>query len=1379
MPAPAALPPAPAAVGPAPAVHNKHVMRQADGHGAVRFRKALGEKTMCLIPDGSDVTVLSKEGEWAKIVWQGLSGYVKQRNVAMTAVAAAEASTVCKVTVNGKQYSIDALKDSVTGFTSAHDWMAANVPGTGLRRNCGVGRCGVCVSTLSYTDPATGKMMHRAFNTCLRPILSCNGMAITTITGLGDTKTPHPVQKALADNSGTQCGFCSAGQVMSIYSHLAGAGSSAKAADLEHCLDGNLCRCTGYRSIIDTAKSFASDAPPPTAAPICGHAATVQREPARLMGPSVPFVPAPLPTGSTPVAVGSWQEVRTEAELQAALRSLGTSGDVMLVAGNTSKGLWEKRRPTAQVCIGGIPTLRAKTVTADGLILGSAVTMTDAQEAIQEQAQSTKALEAIAKHVLLSPGTPVRNVGTIGGNVMLMHEHQKDGQSFATEWPMLFQAWGATVTVVDSSGHATELSFESFWGVDMKGKYIRHFTLPLAGASTKVMRSFRTSVRHLYAQQFCGGAMCVNLDRASGRVAAGSARVVLNNIVAHPLRATALEKALEAGSVTDQGHFQTVLLPALESVLSACDSSLYGEVQYRKQLARSYFYKFMLALQPTLAPHLQSAAESWLDRPTQSGTQTFHTDPSVYPLNEPIPKIDGLKQTCAEAQYVQDVPLPAGALHGAPVIATAIGDLDVVDPKAAESMPGYQGFLWHKDVPLLCPGVLAGAGKKQFFQPLFAKGKTEFIGQVIGLVLADTQQGAVDAANAVRVTYKNVKSNPIITLDDAIKAESYLSKSAGNVNQGDADKALASADFVVQDTFRINEQAHYHMETQSCMAVPGEDQMVLHASTQEPKIMHLALQLLLLEGSSKVDVRQRRLGGGFGGKLEASLQVGCLSGFAAHKMKRPVRVILELGTNLVAIGHRPAFRSDIQVGCMKDGTITAVKAQTYFGNSGGDVGNFLGSCDNCYNIPNWNVQASTMKLDLPITRSCRGPGWVPGIWFGERIAGLVAAKLGMPSVAVKEKNFYQKGQVTPGGFPLKNWNMQELWATLKASSEYEKRAEAVAAFNASNRWVKKGLAMAPSKFTFAYLPSLNIASALMMDCRVTIHADGSVAVLSGGTEMGQGLTTKVSQTVSYHLGCKMSDITFLEQQTSQMGSIATGLDLSGGSVASELTCLSAKNCCNALNQTLAPVYKQLGPSATWQQVCAKAAEMGLDLSEKKNATGHAPGVDKKGDVYSTYGAACAEVSVDILTGQINLGRTDLIFDIGRSVNPDVDIGQVEGGFTMGLGLALLEDVSYDAAGAMTAGAATYEPPGTVDIPQEWHVTLFNGAVNPVTPGGAKAIGEPPVSLSYVAVDAIQQAFAAAAKDAGSAEAPRADVLPFTVDRRGLTAPVDAKLFTLS
>eukprot|EP00756_Hemistasia_phaeocysticola_P034910 Hpha_TRINITY_DN16550_c0_g3::TRINITY_DN16550_c0_g3_i1::g.132623::m.132623/K00106/XDH; xanthine dehydrogenase/oxidase len=1391
---PASPPPAPAGAK----MVLKVAAKQADGHGAVRFRTSVDAKTLCLIPDGSEMLLVRVEGDWAKVSWQGMQGYVKARNLRRVGLVPAPApepatcteekaplgSTVCSFQVNGTAYTIDLAKDNrVNGITTVHDYLVTLPDGKGLRRNCGVGRCGVCVAMLSYTDPATGQAVHRAFNTCLRPILSCNGMAITTTHGLGTTAQPHPVQKALADHSGTQCGFCSAGQVMSIYAHLAGSeakGNAVSGDGLEKALDGNLCRCTGYRPIIAAARSFAKSAPSAVDAPVLAADETsVQSVTPDHVGASVPLVNVKLPsTGPSPVSGSGWVEVRTEQELQAALVAAQGS-DIMLVGGNTSRGLHPTRRPDALINIAGVASLRALSASATSLTIGAMVTMTDAQEFLAAQAKAVPALDAMAKHALLSPGTPIRNTGTVGGNVALMHEHQKDGE-FCTEWPLLFQGWGATVTVVDSAGAASTLSFEDFWGTDMTKKYIRQFDLPLAEAAGRTYRTFRTSVRHYYAQQFSGAAMCAKVD-ASGVVQKGSVRIVMNNVTARPLRATALEQALEGATVSDQSFFEKTLLPALESVIANPDPTLYGDVEYRRQLHRSYFYKFMLSLQPSLSPGLATAALPWLERPGQVGTQTFHTDPSVYPLNAPLVKIDGLKQCTAEATYVQDISLPTGCLHGCPVLAEEVGEIDTIDDTAAKAMPGFQVLLTHKDVPLLCPGMLSGepgAGSRgELFTPLFAK-TTDYVGHIVALALADTQQAAVECARAVKVTYKSTKSPLILTVDDAIAAKSFIKENNTSMTQGDADAALKTAEHVLSDTFLVNEQMHYHMESQSCLADPQEDLLVLHTSTQVPKMLADAVRATLLEVISHVDVRQRRVGGGFGGKLQSSIIPASLSAFAAHHLKKPVRVIFELTDNMKAVGRRPQCQVNYQVGYNSDGTIVAVKGNAYFANSGGDAMNFVKSCDNSYSIPNWNIQSNLVSLDTPVTRSCRGPGWVPGIYFAERMLCRVADALGTDRAALKQKHFYQKGGVTPYGMPLTNWNMPELWSTLRKSSNYDARVADIQKWNAGNRWVKRGIAFTPSKFTFEYdILAHGLATGIMMDCRVQVNADGSVSVLSGGTEMGQGLTTKVAQTISYYLGCDMKYITFQEQQTRNMGSILTAEDATGGSVGSEITCLAAKNCCIELNKGLAPVKKELGPDATWEQIAAKAASIGVELNIRRTSTDAASPVDKEGDVYNTLGAVVTEVSVDVLTGQVNMGRCDLIFDIGRSVNPYIDVGQMEGGFMMGVGLCLLEEVDYNAKGDLKYVAATYEAPGTIDVPQEWHVSVFNAGPFQATPNGAKAIAEPPVSLAYSAVDAVEQALASAAKDAGAAP-PRAVNLPFTVDKRQTAAGVKTSLFKL-
>eukprot|EP01062_Namystynia_karyoxenos_P051009 TRINITY_DN398_c0_g1_i1.p2 TRINITY_DN398_c0_g1~~TRINITY_DN398_c0_g1_i1.p2 ORF type:complete len:1405 (+),score=494.19 TRINITY_DN398_c0_g1_i1:110-4324(+) len=1377
---------------PAPAAAPARIVvaKQADGHGAVRIRSSPSSRSHAVIPDGSQLRVLAEQGEWLRVSWRGEAGYVKRRNTAPPQRAAAptvvtappapasappKLTSVCSVTVNGQAYVIDLSKDSsVTGLTSVHDWVDANVFGARLRRNCGIGFCGACLCMLSYKDPSSGQMVHRAFNSCLRPILSCNGMAITTAAGVGSEAKPHPIQKALADNSGTQCGYCSAAVVMNLYAHLQDSqGKEKQAKDLDSLLDCNTCRCTGYRPILDTYKSFATN---PPAKP--QHPGAQLRGGMAVPDPVPPPGEVPLPEPRMPpvygaLSAGAWHEPQTEADLQQVLAGLKAQSpapkDVMLVCGRTSQGLYDTRVPDAFVNLGHVGSLRGCSSGDAGLEIGSGVTMHDAIEFLDAQATQNPAKGAafarVAAHGRLSPGHTIRNVGTVGGNVMLSHRHSADGNQFPLEWPMLFTALSAKVTVVDSAGAASELDMDTFYQTDMSFKYLQKISVPWNPAGM-VFRTFRDSQRHMYSHALIAAAMTCNLD-SSGKVAVESSRVVFNNIGQRPLRLAAVEALLDGCDPTDEARFQSTLLPALQKAV--VPSTPYGDKSFREGLAVSYLYKFMLALQPSVPADLQSAAQSWLPRAVTSASQTFQQDKSVWPLNKAMPKQDALKQVTGQAQYVRDLEWPRGCLHAALVMAEQCGDITSIDDSVASAMPGFERVVTSKDVP-------AAQNKQGIFvgYPILADGKAEWIGQMVAIVLADSPEHARECARAVVVNYQNVRA-PVLTTDDAIAAGAYfpdaqLPKTA--LTQGDADKALAAADHVAKFTFHMGNQYHYHMETQSAMALPTESGITVHAATQVPSMAVQDVANCTGLSAADVDVQVRRCGGGFGGKLDGSRLTAQVAALPAWLTGRPVRFIADIEHNMRMYGQRAAWRFDSQVGVMKDGQITAVKTQCVI-NSGAAIMPlgvdfapvaFFTAFDNVYNIQNWDVTLRAVRTDTAPTAACRAPGWLPGVFSMERVIQAASAIAGVSMDAVRTRNMYKLGDTTPFAFPLKNWNVPQLLSDVMTSSDYQKRLVDVQKFNAANRWVKKGIAALPTKFAIGGYTGAKLTCELAL----RISSDGSISYRCGGTEIGQGLTTKVSQTIAYHLGngCEVSNV--VPQPYSSVGGFGGAMDATGGSITSEMACLAAKNACMQLKPGLDKAAGALPADAPWGTICAQAATLGEVLSAHGYCDGMAKAQDPDGDGYNTCGTAVVEVTLDALTGQLDIARGDILYDIGRSVNPTIDVGQIEGAFAMCAGYVLTEEVSYDKSGMMEW--KEYKPPTPWEIPAQWNVGLYNSAPNPATVGGGKAIGEPPMSLAYAIVDAAEQALAAVATAQGKSAKP-IEAIPLTITQRHRLAQV--------
>eukprot|EP01061_Rhynchopus_euleeides_P029769 TRINITY_DN4919_c2_g1_i1.p2 TRINITY_DN4919_c2_g1~~TRINITY_DN4919_c2_g1_i1.p2 ORF type:complete len:1271 (+),score=571.16 TRINITY_DN4919_c2_g1_i1:109-3813(+) len=1228
---------------------------------------------------------------------------------------------------------------------SVHDWIAANVPNSGARRSCGVGRCGSCVAMLTYTSG--GKHVSRSFNTCLRPVLSCNGMAITTGTGIGSTAKPHAVQKALSDYSGTQCGFCSVGMVMNLYSRLAQQGSTPLSeSELDQMVDSNYCRCTGYRPILETYKSFAG----------------------KTVATDVPSVPV---TSSNVVGVDDtnvpWTQVSTESELVSALTTLKAQGvkDYFLVGGYTSKGLWPERSPAALVSIGGVASLAQTSVGTGGVHIGAGTTITDTLALLEsvvksQPATATAAITEFIKHGKLSPGGNIRNMGTIGGNVMIAYEH-KDTTPFPTEWPLLFESVNADVTYVQG-GQTKVVKIGDLYSQDLSYAYLKSFYIPFSKAGD-VYRTYRTAQRHIYSEAFAAAVMGANVQNNVIQ----SATLLLNNVSKVPQRLTAIEAQMVGMNVTDETKFQALANALYQAVTP---SGAHGDAEFRRSLCVAYFYKFFLSLQPSLPDRLKTGAEPWLQKGMTSGKQTFDEDSSVAPLNIPLPKVDGLKQTTGEAEYIQNISLAANTLHAAPLLATKIGAFTLDASKILAKVAGYRGLVLAKDVP-------------DNSSNLIADGSSLYIGQPLALVLGTTPAAAVKASRLIEVAYTGAKTTVIRTIAEARAAGSFWpDKDSYKLQKGDASGQFSASDYTVSDKWGMRPQYHFHMETQSAYSIPSNDgPLVVHSATQMPTFVAATVrQTLGGLSESKVVVKNRRCGGGFGGKLANSMVPASLCAVAANARKVPISLVYEQGVNMLSLGLRPEWECESKIGFNKDGKINVVQMRPFVSSGttpacGGHISTLLGAFDNCYNIAAWDIVGRDCKTDLPSNTSMRAPGWLPGIFFMERVITTVAQTLGVDPYVVREANFYKKNDVTPYGLTLKGWDIDTLWAKVKSTAGYQARLQGVATYNANNRWTKKGLTLLASKFTVGYSGTA-AENASAMDVHIKVNKDGTVALMCGGTEMGQGLTTKVVQTVAYQLGVAVDDVMIVEQDTSVIG-ITGADDVTGGSVGSELTCWSAKNACAKVNTALAPVRKLL-PSGTWKEVVAKAYDLGIGLTFLTKDEGITGGFDADGHVYCTYGVVAVEATLDVLTGQVDFSRADILYDLGRSVNQIVDIGQIEGAFVMGLGLTMTESIDYSQDGNMNW--SDYVIPTPWEIPTEFNVSLANQIVNPYTAGGGKAIGEPPLTMTYAAVEAVELAFKAAAKESGASPSTYRSVQsPLTIQDRQKMAAVQISQMTLS
>eukprot|EP01012_Entosiphon_sulcatum_P069112 TRINITY_DN9970_c0_g1_i1.p1 TRINITY_DN9970_c0_g1~~TRINITY_DN9970_c0_g1_i1.p1 ORF type:complete len:1321 (-),score=227.62 TRINITY_DN9970_c0_g1_i1:116-4078(-) len=1284
-------------------------------------------------------------------------------------------TTATTVTINGKPYSWDQAPPSV----SLNEFIrnGANLKGT--KYCCYEGGCGSCTVVVSYTD-ALGRTVHRSVPSCLTPLALCDGMHVTTIEGLGGKNSGgyHPLQERLADNSGTQCGYCSPGFVMAMYDLLLN-NPNPQAQEVEAQLDGNICRCTGYRPILDTMKSFCPDWPqqkqiaaaaskfPPERRGIadieelkspcggcdgsnggkCGNAAMCFGGGA--CGTKTPSVVTKASAPRSFVSAGvPWMDVYSEIQLQATLMQFGSGA--MLVSGHTSLAVERNLPPqaayTAFINVRPIPSFTDQTFDTSGVRIGACVSITDligllqqAYDALSPKPHTFPTLIAMLNRVA---SHNIRNAASAVGNLVLCHRHQKGADSFPSDLTVALLGIGARVELVDVQNVHTEMALESFFGIALDGtRYVRSVFIPYPATQYDQYQCYKTAHRPRFSHTYVSAAFRCTVDPTTRHVVPGSAALFFVGVRGAPFRAAATELIVNNMVVTDPVAFQTACA-TLKSEL-AVDPAL-GSTDFRTSLALSYFYKFILLLQPALSPPLQLAAQPWLTRGASRATQAFQPHPAEYPVGKWMPKLAAKEQTSGEAVYVNDIPAPSTTLHGAFVLSTmANATVTAIDTTAALAMPGVVAVYSAKDID---PDRNLWLNL-DIQRPLFAT-NVAYAGQPIALVIAQSSGDAIAATYAVRATYQTNGQTVITSLDQAIAANSFWTDAEKNIpslgDQAAADAALKVAPKVVSGTVRFGGQRHMHLENQTVLVLPEDGGLQVHAATQFPSMVQAVVAQVTGLRQSNVTVTTRRCGGGYGGKILNSCLAPAGAAFVASKLNVPVSIVTPLQTTLTALGGRPATRADYQVGFDTSGRISVVKMQCFidsgsaWGDAMGEGQVLLQNIDNVYSIPNWYATCRLAKTNTAPNTSVRGPGWTQATYLMEHVVNRVADALDLPADSIRPLNFYTKGQTSPSGDIVKYFSMPAIWSQVQTSSSFQSRQATVRQFNAANRWRKRGLSLVPVKFGVGWIGS-------QFHTLLVVSADGSVSVTTGGIEIGQGLHTKVAQVVAQQLQTDISNIS-IQPTTTKIGLGPN--EATGGSITSELCSWSALNACQTLLQRLAPVRQMLGPQAPFAAVAAKAASMNIDLSAKSDPPPPPDGCGTQS--YNSYSAAAVEVEVDLLTGEHQILRTDFLFDCGISLNPAIDIGQIEGAFMMGVGLYTTENVTFDPTTGYPDQHNTweYKPPLARDVPLEWHITLLRDAPNPVGVLSSKAVGEPPLLSACGVVFAIEQAVRASLEERG-------------------------------
>ncbi|HEV7817059.1 MAG TPA: xanthine dehydrogenase molybdopterin binding subunit [Janthinobacterium sp.] len=731
-------------------------------------------------------------------------------------------------------------------------------------------------------------------------------------------------------------------------------------------------------------------------------------------------------------------------------------------------------------------------------------------------------------------------------------------------------------------------------------------------------------------------------------------------------------------------------------------------------------------------------------------------------VGQPRPHESAALHVLGQATYTDDIPELQGTLHAAlGLSAKAHAHIVALDLAAVRAAPGVAAVYTAADIP----GV-NDCGPIIHDDPILADGLVQYVGQPLFIVVADSHDNARRAARRAAIVYEELPA--ILTPQAARAAASYVLPTM-RLQRGDCQAAYERAPLSVKGTLYVGGQEQFYLEGQIAYAIPKEDAgMLVLCSTQHPSEMQHVVAHALGLHSHHVTVECRRMGGGFGGKESQSALWAAASAIAAAKLKRPVKLRADRDDDMLVTGKRHCFYYEYEVGYDASGKILAARVDMttragYSADLSGPVATrAVCHVDNTYYLSDVDIRAACGKTNTQSNTAFRGFGGPQGAIAIEYVIDEIARNLGRDALDIRRLNFYGRDSdnVTPYGQLIVDNVIENIVDELEESSAYRARRGAVDAYNRSSPVLKKGLALTPLKFGIAFnVTHLNQAGAL-----VHVYVDGSVLVNHGGTEMGQGVNTKVLQVVAHELGIGLEHVRISATDTSKVANTSataasTGADLNGKAaqdaarrIRTRLAAHAAKLYGGALeavrffDNTVRVNGHDVPFAALVQQAYLARVQLWSDgFYATPGLHWDAQTMTGRPFSYFAYGAAVAEVVVDTLTGEWKLLRADALYDAGQSLNPAIDLGQVEGAFIQGMGWLTTEELWWNAGGKlMTHAPSTYKIPGISDCPEDFRVRLFENRNAEDSIHRSKAVGEPPLLLPFSVFFAIRDAISSVA-----------------------------------
>lgn len=1251
------------------------------------------------------------------------------------------ASPAFEFVLNGRSVRVE----GTSANTSLLTWLR-NTGRTGSKEGCAEGDCGACTVALVDTN-ARGERTFRAVNSCITLLPMVAGREIVTVEGVappvddGKEATLHPVQQAMVESYGSQCGYCTPGFVVSMFEAYYRDDLGDGRRQDEHIgdqLNGNLCRCTGYRPIREAMQ----DALRKRRAAKADDLFQLRLKKNDGVVLAVAYEGGEGQTFLRPTTLDELLAIKAQHREKAEL-----------VAGATEIGVYinkQHRRYALLVSTEGVAEL-ARIVKSDvSFTIGGAATLTAIEEALSgEYPMVDKMLWAFASR-------QIRNRATLAGNIVTA--------SPIGDMPPILLALDAEV-ILAKKGSSRSVPLADFFVAYRKtvlepDEVVRAVVIPrntskIAGARRR-MDSYKVSKRRELDISIAAAAFVIETDDAE---IVRHARLAYGGVAATPSRAKKTEAFLTGKAWNEET--MRAAQRELAAEFAPIDDHRSG-AEFRRELVTSLFEKFFRG---------ESSASQ--DRPiafARSAAEVAGCAASGKEKSRILSHESAIGHVTGSALYVDDVARRREMLEVWPVTSShAHARITSLDVSEALGEPGITCVLTAKDVP-----GMNDVGAVRHDEPLFADGEVLYHGQVIALVVGASADLCRRAAAKVKVAYEPLPA--IVGAREAVAKKSFHTE-PHVIRRGDAGAALAKSPHRLSGDFEMGGQEHFYLESHAAWAEGGEDgEMFVTSSTQHPTEVQAVVAHVLDLPRNKVTVQSPRMGGGFGGKETQGNGWAAYVALAAKRTGRPVRVQLDRDVDMMITGKRHPFYARYDVGFDDDGKLVAA-AIDLFADGGWALDLSESICDrgvfhldNAYYVPAVTFTGRVLKTNVCSHTAFRGFGGPQGMLVMEEVLDRIARRLGLLPEVVRERNLYRghgETNTTHYGQDVGDERIPQIWASLLASSKLAERRAEVLAFNAKSDRIKRGIAITPVKFGISFTATwLNQAGALVL-----VYRDGTVQVNHGGTEMGQGLYTKVKGVAMRELGLPAESIRVMRTQTDKIPNTSATAASSG----SDLNGAAVKAACVTLRERLAPIAAELinaesevtvpeaavifedgvarapqvpGVEIAFERVVERAYLKQISLSA--NGFYRTPGIgyDKakgkgKPFYYFASGAAVSEVEVDGYTGMKRVVAVDILHDVGESLNPGVDRGQIEGGFVQGMGWLTGEELKWSKDGKLlTHSASTYQIPSIGDAPERFDVALLTNAGQDGVIHGSKAVGEPPLMLAISVREAIRDAVAA-------------------------------------